>query len=400
MTMTFQYRARDTLGHIVDCQLDAAGAERKLSTLQQLRRQGFQILSIDERDDGGLFPRRVTKTEIVYITSQLAVMVDTGITLSTALEGILTQETNPSLRLILADLKSAVEAGDDFSSALAKYPKLFNNTYLALIRASEATGKLGEMLDRIAGYLRKELDTRGKIRAALAYPAVMLVVAVSVTIFLLTYVLPKFTPLFNRRGMTLPASTRFMMGLSQLLIAYWPYWLAGSVALVAGFFFGKRTVQGRQIWDWCKISAPLSGPMLRKVIISRSIRTLGTMVASGVPVLDAIRLCADVTGNFFYERLWLAVLDQVTGGKQICVALAKNPLFPPMLVQMISTGEETGKLDVVLERVSTYYDQEVESSLKTVTSMIEPIMITIMGVVVGGIAMSLLLPIFSLSRPS
>jgi type IV pilus assembly protein PilC len=395
MTMTFQYRIRDTLGNVVDGQLDATGVEE--ATLQ-LRRNGFLILKLDELDDGGLFPRRVTKNEIIYVTSQLAVMVDTGITLSAALGGILSQEQNPSLRRVLADLKSVVESGDDFSTALAKYPKLFDKTYISLVRASEATGTLGEMLDRIAGYLRKELDTRHKVRAALAYPTVMMVVAAAVTIFLLTYVLPKFTPLFNRRGIQLPSSTVFMMGLSNVLIEYWPFWLAGCVALAAGFFFGKRTEQGKQIWDGFKIHAPLSGAMLRKVIISRSIRTLGTMVASGVPVLDAIRLCADVAGNFYYERLWLRVLDQVTGGKQICEALAGNPLFPPMLVQMISTGEETGKLDIVLERVSTYYDHEVESSLKTVTSMIEPIMITIMGVVVGGIAMSLLLPIFSLSR--
>jgi type IV pilus assembly protein PilC len=395
MSMTFQYRIRDTLGNVVEGQLDAAGVEE--ATLQ-LRRNGFLILKLDELDDGGLFPRRVTKNEIIYVTSQLAVMVDTGITLSAALGGILAQEQNPSLRRVLADLKSVVESGDDFSTALAKYPKLFDRTYISLVRGSEATGTLGEMLDRIASYLRKELDTRHKVRAALAYPTVMLVVATGVTIFLLTYVLPKFTPLFNRRGIQLPSSTVFMMGLSNVLIEYWPFWLAACVALVAGFFFGKRTERGKQIWDGIKIHAPLSGAMLRKVIISRSIRTLGTMVASGVPVLDAIRLCADVAGNFYYERLWLQVLDQVTGGKQICEALSGNPLFPPMLVQMISTGEETGKLDIVLERVSTYYDHEVESSLKTVTSMIEPIMITVMGVVVGGIAMSLLLPIFSLSR--
>jgi type IV pilus assembly protein PilC len=325
-------------------------------------------------------------------------MVDTGITISTALDGILSQEKNPTLRRVLADLRSSVEGGDDFSAALAKYPKLFDKTYIALVRASEATGTLGPMLDRIAGYLRKEVDTRGKVRAAVAYPAVMLVVAISVTIFLLTYVLPKFAPLFNRRGIQLPSTTIFMMNLSDAMINYWPLWVAGAIALVAGFIFGKRTEEGTRLWDWCKINAPLGGPMLRKVIISRTIRTLGTMLGSGVPVLDALRLCADVAGNYLYEQLWLQVLDQVTSGKQICEALANNPLFPPMLVQMISTGESTGKLDVVLERVSGYYDQEVESSIKTVTSMLEPIMITVMGVLVGGIAMSLLLPIFSLSR--
>lgn len=395
MNTIYQYRVRDSLGKIIQGQVAAAGPD---AAAQQLRREGFSIIELDEQDEGGLFPRRISKNDIVYLTSQLAVMVDTGITISTALDGILSQEKNPTLRRVLADLRTSVEGGDDFSAALAKYPKLFNKTYIALVRASEATGKLGPMLDRIAGYLRKEVDTRGKVRAAVAYPAVMLVVAISVTIFLLTYVLPKFAPLFNRRGIQLPGSTVFMMNLSEAMINYWPLWVAGAVALVAGVFFGKRTEEGKRLWDWCKINVPLGGPMLRKVIISRSIRTLGTMLASGVPVLDALRMCADVAGNYSYERLWLHVLDQVTSGKQIWEPLANNPLFPPMLVQMISTGESTGKLDIVLERVSGYYDQEVESSIKTVTSMLEPIMITVMGGVVGGIAMSLLLPIFSLSR--
>ncbi|MCH8922150.1 MAG: type II secretion system F family protein [Planctomycetes bacterium] len=172
-----------------------------------------------------------------------------------------------------------------------------------------------------------------------------------------------------------------------------------AVALVLGFIFGRRTEPGRKAWDWFKINAPLVGSLNRKTTISRSIRTLGAMVQSGVPMLESIRLTADVAGNYYYERLWLKVLDEVTSGKRICDVLAGNPLFPSTLVQMISSGEETGKLDMVLQRVSSYYDQEVDAAIKTTTSMIEPIMITIMGVIVGGIAMSLLLPIFQLSRP-
>ncbi len=194
--------------------------------------------------------------------------------------------------------------------------------------------------------------------------------------------------------------TKFMMAASKLLIGYWYIGLAAAVALVAGFIYGKRTPPGRQAWDWVKINAPIVGTMFRKVAISRSIRTLGTMLASGVGMLESIRLSAEVAGNYYYERLWLGALDHVTAGKQICETLAGNPLFPPVLVQMISSGEETGKLDEVLVKVSSYYDQEVETSLKTVTSLIEPLMITFMGVVVGGIGMALLLPIFSLSRPS
>jgi type IV pilus assembly protein PilC len=246
--------------------------------------------------------------------------------------------------------------------------------------------------------LRKDLEMRGKVRAALAYPAVMLTLAIAVTIFLLTFVLPKFTPLFNRQGVQLPKPTLFMMAVSDSLMHYWHLWIAGVVLVVVGFLYGKRTLLGRQILDWTKIQLPIVGPMFRKVTISRSIRTLGTMISSGVPVLDAIRLSSEVAGNYYFEKLWQAVQEQVTSGSQIWESLAKNPLFPRMLVQMISSGEQTGKLDEVLVKVSNYYDQEVETSVKAVTSMIEPIMIAVMGIIIGTIALSLLLPIFSLSK--
>ena len=394
---TFLYRARNTRGEIREGELLAADSE---AATQQLRQDGLQVLDLREDQDAvePLFPRRISKTEIIYITSQLAVMVDTGITLSSALSGIVEQEENPTLRKILRDLKESVESGENFSGALARYPKLFNKTYVSLIKASEATGTLGATLEHVATYLRKELETRSKIRASMAYPAVMLVLAIAVTIFLLTFVLPKFTPLFERQGAALPKPTRFMMAVSAGLMNHWYLWIAGAAAVVAAFCFGRRTARGRQALDYAKINLPLFGPMCRKVTISRSIRTLGTMISSGVPMLEAIALSADVSGNYYFERLWRDVLDQVTSGNQICTALSRSRLFPKMLIQMISSGEETGKLDVVLNKVSNYYDQEVETSLKTVTSMIEPIMITVMGVVVGGIGLALLLPIFSLSK--
>ena len=254
------------------------------------------------------------------------------------------------------------------------------------------------MLDRIANYLRKEVESRGKVRAAMAYPTVMMVLAVGVPIFLLTYILPKFTPMFKSKGTDLPKPTLIMMAISDVILGYWYIWAVVIVLLIVGFILGKRTEQGRRALDWLKINMPILGPMFRKVIISRSIRTLGTMLANGVSIVDSIKLSGEVSGNYYYEKLWEDVLDQVTGGKKICDVLAGNPLFPNVLVQMISSGEETGKLDYVLERVSSYYDQEVDNALKTATAMIEPIMISVMGVVVGGIGMALLLPIFSLSK--
>jgi type IV pilus assembly protein PilC len=400
--MTFNYTVRDLKGKTHEGELDAPSIE---AASQELRQNGFTIVELTAEDeesaeDGeGLFPRRVSKQEIIYITSQLAVMTDTGITLSTALQSIREQEDNPALRRVLADLQQSVESGEDFSSALSKHPKLFDKTYVSLMRASEATGTMGEMLERIATYLRKESETVSKVKAALAYPAVMLAVAISVTIFLLTYVLPKFAPLFNRPGAKLPAITKVMMTASDSLLHWWWAWLAGIVALIVAFLIFRRTNAGRQSIDTVKIKLPLMGTLFRKIAISRSIRTLGTMIASGVPMLEAIKLSAAVAGNFHFERLWNDVGSQVTEGNRIADSLMRSPLFPRMLIQMIRSGEETGKLDKVMLKISNFYDQEVDTTVKATTSMVEPIMITVMGVVVGGIGMGLLLPIFSLSKP-
>ncbi|MBN2217975.1 MAG: type II secretion system F family protein [Pirellulales bacterium] len=393
--MTYDYRVRDPMGQTLEGTLEAASLE---DASQQLRRDGFEVLNVAVHAEEPLWTRRVTKSEIIYTTSQLSIMVDTGITLSTALAGIIAQEENPTLRKILMDLQESVEAGGDFSSALAKHPKQFNQTYVSLVRAAEATGSLGEMLERIAGYLRKEVETRGRVRAAMAYPTVMMVAAVGVTIFLLTYIMPKFIPLFESRGASLPGPTKILMGVSTALLGYWYLWVLLLVVLVVAWIVGRRTEQGRAAWDWAKIHCPLLGKTYRKVVISRSIRTLATMISAGVPVVESIELSGEVAGNIHYKKMWDHVLDQVTAGQRIHDALAGNPLMPHVLVQMIASGEETGKLDYVLERVSNYYDQEVEASLKTTTSLIEPIMIAVMGVVVGGIGMALMLPIFSLSR--
>lgn len=394
--MNYRYRVSQRSGEIRSGQIEAASVNEAEA---KLREPGAQILEIEEiTADAPLLPRRVTKQELIYVTAQLAIMVETGVTLSAALGGIVQQEENSTLRKVLAALKNDVENGENFSDALAKHPRLFDRTYITLIKASEATGALGAMLERIAVYLRKELETRGKVRAAMAYPTVMLVIAVAVTIFLLTYILPKFTPLFKSRGTKLPGPTLLMMNLSDGLLHYWWAWLALAAGLIAGFIFLKRTENGRTTLDWLKINAPLFGPLMRKVTISRSVRTLGAMLGSGVPMLESIRLAAEVSGNVHYERLWNTVLDEVTGGRRICEVLQRSTLFPRVLVQMIACGEETAKLDMVLERVSGYYDQEVETSIKATTSMIEPIMISVMGVVVGTIGLALMLPIFSLSK--
>lgn len=394
--IAYQYRARDPLGHTLEGTIDAADVDE---ARQKLGRDGFHVLEIDEEDaDAGLLPKRVSRSDLIYVTSQLAIMVETGITLSEALHGIVEQETNPTLRRVLSEICDSVEGGEDFSKVLGRYPRYFDKTYVSLVKASEATGSMGEMLERIADYQRKELETRGKVRAALAYPCVMMLLALAVTLFLLVYILPKFMPMFESRGTDLPAPTLIMMALSDSIIHRWYLWVGGLLSLIAGYAYAGRTTIGQQAIDYVRINAPIVGPMVRKVTISRAIRTLGTMLASGVSIMDAIQLAGEVSGNIYYDRLWQHVLDEVSAGRRMADVLRESPLFPRVLVQMIRSGEETGKLDQVLQRVSTYYDREVDTSIKATTSMIEPIMIAVMGVVVGIIGLAMLLPIFSLSR--
>ncbi len=396
---TFSYQARNPLGAVLEGTLEVASRDEALA---RLKRDGLAVIELSEENAGGdLLPRRIRQSDIIYVTSQLAVMVETGITLSAALDSISQQEANPALKALLQDLRGHVEAGEDFSAALARHPRHFDRTFVALIKASEQTGTMGQMLETVANYLRGQLETRHKIRAAMAYPSIMAVLAVAVTIFLLTYILPQFEPLFTRKGVKLPTPTIVMMAASGVLLKYWYLWLAGTIGLALGYVFGRNTEPGRKLLDWIKLHLPVVGPMCRKVTLSRSIRTLGTMVGSGVSIVEGIKLTAEVAANWYFEQAWHRVLAQITEGHRISDALKEEKdLFPPTLVQMIGAGEETGKLDLVLGKVSAYYDREVETSLKATTSLIEPLMICIMGIVVGGIALGLLMPIFQLSRPA
>lgn len=397
MPTNFGYTARDPVGKLLSGSL---AAPNRADALQTLGRDGLRVVAMEGDDgaDAGLFPRRIKKSEIIYATNQLALMVDTGITLSVALASIAEQEENPTFKSLLLELKNNVEAGEDFSAALARHPKQFDQTYVSLVKASEKSGMLAEMLERISEYMQKEAETRSRVRGALAYPTVMMVIACGVTIFLLTFVLPKFQPLFDSRGTKLPTITIVLMHASHALLNYWYLWLVGIAAAVTGFLYGKRTPPGKQALDWARINAPIVGPVMRKVLVSRSIRTLGTLLQSGVSILDALQLSSKVTNNVFFEAMWDRVVGHVTTGSRVCEALAGEPLMPHTVVQMIGSGEETGKLDEVLIRLSSHYDREVDNSIKTATSLIEPLMITGMGVVVGSIAMGLLMPIFSLSR--
>jgi type IV pilus assembly protein PilC len=401
--MQFTYQARDAEGQIRNGELGAANAE---AASQQLRQDGLYLLSLEEAaaEAGNinitLFQKKVSRMDIIYLSNQLAVMTDAGVPLATALEGLAKQAENPQLKSMLTDIQQAVEGGDEFSIALARFPKCFDKAYVNLVKASEASGTLGAMLERISIQSQNDQETRAKVKGAMIYPGAMMLMCAGVSIFLLTYVFPKLTPMFATRSMDIPGPTKFMMWLSESLTSQWYFYIIGGGLLVFGFLSMKKKPWGRKALDWFWLHVPILGTMFRKVSISRSIRTLATTINAGVPVLEALELSSAVSNNIFYEECWLQVADQVAGGQQIYEALEGNTLFPATLIQMISSGEQTGKLGLVLDKVSDYYDKEVANAVKASTSLIEPVMVFIMGGVIGTIALAMLLPIFKLSSPA
>jgi len=398
--MQFAYQVRDTSGRI---RAGEIGAETMAEAARQLRNDGLYLLSLDaeENDRGGfefdLFKKRITRGDIIYLTNQLAVMVDAGVPLANALEGLAKQAENPSLKSAISKIQSSVQAGDDLSTALARFPKLFDATYVNLVKASESSGTLAEMLERIADRARADLETMQKVRGALAYPAIMLLMCASASIFLLTYVFPKLTPMFEMRSIALPAPTQFMIALSTSLRMYWYWWVAAIGSIASFVWYARSKPWGRSAIDCSLLYIPVVGPLMRKVAISRSLHTLATTLNAGVPTLESIELCANVAKNVHYMNAWLAVVDEVAAGRQIHEALEGSPLFPSTLLQMIASGEATGKLGHVLNKIGKHFDHDVSNSVKSATTLIEPIMVLVMGAVIGVIALAMLLPIFSLS---
>jgi type IV pilus assembly protein PilC len=400
--MRFVYQAKDSHGSLQSGELDVESYE---AASMQLRQLGLYVLSLDataaesSKSGPSIFAKRITRRDIVEFASQLAVMVDAGVPISNALAGLVGQADNPTMQAMLTALQESVQAGEDLSNALAKYPKHFDKAFVNLVKASEASGQLGPMLERIAVQYRTESETRQKIKGALMYPAVMVTMCVGVVIFLLTYVFPKLMPLFVGREKDIPGPTKLLLALSNSITAYWPWYVGVTFTLTVSVVVFSRRRAGRICFDWLKINLPPFHGLSRKVALSRSLRTLSTTLNAGVPMLDALKLSAGTSNNHFYEDCWNHVSEQVTTGRQVHEALQGESLFPKMVVQMIASGEKTGRLGNVLEKVSDYLEREVANTVKTVTSLLEPLIITVLGSAIGGIAIAMLLPIFKLSSP-
>lgn len=362
---------------------DSAGAP-DASVMNKLR--GFRVEFGPSRKD------------ILHFTSQLAVMIRAGISLQEALEGIGSQQDNMKFKAVLRDLKVRIEEGNSFSQALAEHPQIFNNLYVNMVAAAEASGSLSDMLQKLAEYLDQEAETRSQVKSAMVYPVIIAVMAVSVTIFLLCFVLPRFTAIFNGKEHLLPAPTVILMASSAFLRTWWYAIIPAIGAAFWAFYFFINTTAGRLWWDKTKLVLPLIRTLCRSLYITRGLHTMGVLTRAGVPILNTISITAHISGNVLYKNMWLSVHEEVRQGKKIAAALARCSLMPSSVVQMIRSGEDSGNMADVLRDVSAFYGRELKAVIKAVTSMIEPIMIVIMGCLVGFIAMAIILPIFKMSN--
>jgi type II secretory pathway component PulF len=335
--------------------------------------------------------------EILNFTNQLAVMIRAGISLQESLESIASQVEKKKFKAILMDLKKRIEEGASFSQALSEHPTIFSNLYINMVGAAEVSGSLSQMLQQLAEYLDQEADTRSQVVSAMVYPIIIAVMAVVCVGFLLMFVLPRFLVVFAGKEHMLPASTKIIMAASKFTQSYWYLILTGVAVVIAGFLMLIKTDAGRYWWDGLKLKIPVFKKLCSCLYITRGLHTMGVMINAGVPVLDTIVITANVSGNMRFEKMWKAVCESVRQGKKISYSLEDSGLMPGNVVQMIRSGEESGTLSEVLSDVAEFYGRELKTVIKITTSMIEPIMIVVMGILVGFIASSIILPIFKMS---
>jgi type IV pilus assembly protein PilC len=398
----YRYESRNTQGQVSSGAIAAASLS---AASQMLRDRGQFILSLMPADDRKAKKRSINLNvnfgpgakDIQNFTSQLAVMIRAGISIRAAIEGIADQAENPKFRDMLQQMRKDVESGKQFSAALMRYPKHFSPLYINMVKASELSGGFSKMLDKIASYLTQQIETRAMVRGAMIYPGIIATMAIGTTVFLLTFVLPRFMVIFKGKEAALPAPTKLLLAMSAFMVNYWYIVLGAAIAGVWGIYLLLRTDWGRLWFDKAKLSVPLFKKLFRALYISRSLHTMGQLLNAGVPMLDTLAITAEISGNTLYRRMWRGVYGAVKQGKKIAQPLQKNPLLPKAVVQMIAAGEESGKLGEVLDEVSEFYARELRGVIKGVTAMIEPMMIVLMGGIVGFIAMSIILPIFKLS---
>lgn len=398
----FTYKATDRLGKPVTGNIEAKDKKAVIARLQEsdyfpIRIEEKGKSSSRERKLSFSFGQRIKKKDVLIFTSQLATLTSSGVPLDRSLT-ILTELTeNKKLSQIIADVQKSVHGGSHFTDALARHPRVFTKLYLSMVKAGESGGVLENVLIRLADFLESSQDFKDSVTSALIYPVLLTLVGGGAVIVLLTFVVPKFTQIFADMGQTLPLPTRFLLGLSTILLHYW--WLV--VALTLGVVFSIRyyinTADGKWFWDSLKLRLPIWKDLTQKIEVSRFSRTLGTLVQSGVPILQSLAIVKDVIGNSVLAKAIREIQGKIKEGEKISGPLRQSHLFPPMAIHMIDVGEETGQLESMLFKVADAYDVETRTSVKRMVALLEPALILFMGVVVGFIVISMLMAIFGIN---
>ena len=404
---TFAWKARDIHGRELSGSQVATNEDEVANSL---RTQGLFITAIDPepllqaetivKDDirTAIAQKRVKQDDVIAFCQQLAVMLETGVPLSESLEALMHQTKQKEFREVLRRIYDDVCSGDPLSTALARKRRVFPRIVVSLVRASELSGTLPMMLERVASYMARERKTMREVKGAMTYPIIMGFTAVVVTTLIMTFVLPRFAKIYEMKSAALPMPTKILMALSDGLIGTWMYWIPAVLVLIITAIAWHKTSSGKSVFDWLKLRTPVIGPMFSQLYTTRASRTLSTLLAAGVGVLDAIGICRDVTNNVQFDKLWSDMETDVRNGHPLSDAVFESPYVPSYVASMMASGERSGKLPSVMDRVASFTDEELESRVKKVSSMIEPLMILVMGGVVGGVAIAMLLPIFSMSK--
>jgi type IV pilus assembly protein PilC len=393
---SFAYVARETAtGREIRSSIDAVTEQAAIATLLN---RNMLVVSIHEKvgRKGKTSGGRVALADLVIFTRQLATMVDAGLAMVQSLQGLAEQTTNKVMRDVIKDVCTRVEGGDSFSEALQKHPKAFSRLYVCMVAAGERGGLLAEILARLATYLENAARLRKKVKSAMMYPVTVTIVAIVITIFLLVKVVPVFGEIFNSFGASLPAPTQALITISNVVKKYITLILMAGGALAYGWYYFLKTPVGRKFWDANRIRLPIFGVIAHKICLARFTRTLASLVRSGVPILEVLQIVSQTVGNVVMENAIKAAAVDIERGESISTALGKHPVFPNMIIRMITAGEQTGKIDNMLERIADFLDEEIETTLSGLTALIEPILIVFLGVVVGGMVICMFLPIFKM----
>jgi type IV pilus assembly protein PilC len=404
MPETFQYKVKDKNGKLVEGSLEAENAQLVVS---KLRSMGYVPIEIQQQGGGANLQRelkipglsdRIHLKDIAVFSRQFATMINSGLSLLRSLNILAEQSESKPLAEVVNQVRMDVEKGSSLSQALQKHPKAFGRLYVSMVRAGEVGGALDSVLMRLADTIEKQVELRRKVKSAMTYPVVVALLVLTIVTAMLLFVIPMFQGIYKQLGGTLPAPTQILIDISNVCRKLWFLIPVVGGGGAYGFRWWINSEEGRKQWDAIKLKVPIFGKLVRKTALARFSRTLSALVRSGVPILESLDIVAETAGNYVVSKAVRETQAAVKRGDPLSKKLEEHPVFPPMVVQMMAVGEETGALDEMLDKIADFYDQEVEATVDALTSLIEPLLIMVMGVCVGGMIISLYLPMFNIIK--